>query len=674
MRMLLNTLSLGFSEKAHEAAFKNSYQASLPQYIFVGSIVLLAHTLGSVVPLYLRESRSKCEESDSVHSRGCFTWGVDDPRTLHFSLGLYLVAMSLLFAITTGLRLLRKAALRGTDLELTVVVFATTCFVILPFMSPWRVAALFGQDPFEVWVSSNLFSFYRNEVILGVATEVMVTAVNLFIPIRAKWLWFLNSLPTSSYFLAMLIVGSPMETNDIVQIGFMMFTLSVLAGSGAWRNERAAREKWLGQQQLQNKVAKQKKILSQLKAQIHAMKALMSTVCEVVFPAGKDLRVVGSNVRLEELLGPMQGQCLEEKMLDVGQVRERFQSVVAPLLSAPVRGPSSRSGEAGEAPSVVLVPPVTFRADSALNDPFGGACVGTDDFEAEILVADTGMWHGSGEDAWRYLVGLKALLRKNVLASAPPPAGAEASDQLTSPSASRAGSRLEVASSREVTTATPSVSGDTNSNQQHSRARHSADAGSGRSRSSRAPSWAPSLVTIDETGFQVTPLRTLRFGFLELLRTWHLAERGNMKQVAESVLEILEEQGDFSNINSHSSGQCWRCLSMLSPTSFQSDMCPICGATKQQQAQQQEQQHNNRLRTSASSSNALQGEFWCASLAEETPEPQQQGQILESTQPKEQQELLPAKNRSSEIILEPKQSPRDQQDSATTTRRIVVHL
>lgn len=125
----------------------------------------------------------------------------------------------------------------------------------------------------------------------------------------------------------------------------------------------------------------------------------MNAVCDVVFYAGHNLQVSQVNTLLDELLGPMKGRHLSDAMADNVQC-DRFRRVVSSLLDSEM--------SVSQRPTTVLVPPVKF----ARQNPVCPEADVYEGFEAEILVADTGMWHGSGsadDCSWRYLVGLKGL-------------------------------------------------------------------------------------------------------------------------------------------------------------------------------------------------------------------------------------------------------------------------
>ena len=62
----------------------------------------------------------------------------------------------------------------------------------------------------------------------------------------------------------------------------------------------------------QQQVMQEKQRVVELEGIVHAMQALMNTVCEVVFRAGESLRITDSNARLDALLGPTSGRILEE--------------------------------------------------------------------------------------------------------------------------------------------------------------------------------------------------------------------------------------------------------------------------------------------------------------------------------------------------------------------------
>lgn len=555
MHTLFQKLYPGFVNRDHEDAFRKQWQAVLPSHLLIGSILVFACEVTMILPTYVDEQ-----------GRHGFVCDLHDPRTLFFMKNVYYCLCAVILAVLAVLT--QRAAFRRLDLELAFVGLAPTVLCTMP-LSVWRSAKVCGKDPTAVWISKGEADFLEGEMLLVMIIETLIVASNFFVPTRACWLWALNVLPALSYVVAVVVIGSPISAKAAMSVVMVIIIASALTGIGAWRNERGAREKWVTQLQLQIKVAKQRRILSQLQAQIHAMKALMRTVCEVVFTAGSGLCVVGSNKRLDELLGPMQGRCLAEKMLDVGEVRERFQRVVDPLLMAPLR---SGMQEAGEAPSVVLVPPVSFRMD----DPQGEVCVGTasGDFEAEILVADTGMWHGKGEAAWRYLVGLKQM-KMNYLNSMDLSMN-EAADVPQSFSglvAMESPSGLRMPDVPQSFSRSPTVPSERPSHADgcQTRSRHAEvepGGGSGRSRShSKAPSsvqsWAPSLATIDEMAFNSTPMRTIRFGLLHLFRTWHLAEPDTFKSVAEQGLALLEEQGELSALVPFSGGQCRRCHSLL---------------------------------------------------------------------------------------------------------------
>ena len=54
---------------------------------------------------------------------------------------------------------------------------------------------------------------------------------------------------------------------------------------------------------------------NRMKAEIHALRALIGLRCDAVCYVGEDMRVVDSDPKLEELLGPMKNRCVEEKIV-----------------------------------------------------------------------------------------------------------------------------------------------------------------------------------------------------------------------------------------------------------------------------------------------------------------------------------------------------------------------
>lgn len=257
--------------------------------------------------------------------------------------------------------------------------------------------------------------------------------------------------------------------------------------------------------------------VSQLEAHVRAMEALMSVVCDVVFKAGDDLRVAGSNPRLDATLGPIQGQRLDEKLLNDSQVLERFHMVVNPLLAAPPR--SSADDVAQGAPNVVLVPPVSFHVPVDGGPPHA--------FDAEILVADTGFWHESSTEAWRFLVGLKGVVQR-----VPP---------------------LSVA---EIVRDIPILGGSSSS-----------------SSSSHGHSMLPHLNAglmpvpelsslLSDDGFSITQMITIASGLVKLMRSWKVGpEPGSSLEALREGLSLLGSRN--LQVEKFRDEQCLGCLSLF---------------------------------------------------------------------------------------------------------------
>eukprot|EP00746_Dinoflagellata_sp_MGD_P145994 gnl/MRDRNA2_/MRDRNA2_78540_c0_seq1.p1 gnl/MRDRNA2_/MRDRNA2_78540_c0~~gnl/MRDRNA2_/MRDRNA2_78540_c0_seq1.p1 ORF type:complete len:541 (-),score=64.83 gnl/MRDRNA2_/MRDRNA2_78540_c0_seq1:596-2161(-) len=301
-------------------------------------------------------------------------------QTKPIAVSLYLQMLRLFVILSSFLLLViwRRTQKDFLVVEMLSTIASVVMILTVNFSNYYRVAGFFGENPYSVWQRDH-FSDTQLHLVLAAIT----TGVHSFVPIRSCVSWLVPVCGISSFICSTAIGGTP-EQRPGRQV-VMLALVSFCSWYGSRRNEVWSRKQWGMLYQSRDTVNEQGKELSSLEDRIQGMTALMNVQCQAVFAAGAQLQVVGNNERLEELLGPMQGRELEDMLSNTGNSRERYKMIVAPLLDACNQEENAR---------VVLVPPVTFQT-------------ATDTFDAEVIVADTGSWHGSGQEKWRYLVGLK---------------------------------------------------------------------------------------------------------------------------------------------------------------------------------------------------------------------------------------------------------------------------
>jgi hypothetical protein len=272
---------------------------------------------------------------------------------------------------------------------------------------------ILGKIPQEVWHLEPNHCFTDSGIVL--VLDTVVTAICLFFPLHFYTLWPVVLGTPLLHLVAWTVLGSSHESPEVeISHSLALLILATFALLGKKRMEVQERMHFAQVHGLTAKVENLNDSVSQLETHNSAMRALMGTVCDVVFHADSDLRVVGECRSLDDLLGPMKGRKLQDRLLDKAQ-RERFNTVISPVKDVDVGLGSSNPSKA----VAVLVPTVKFLSPKDLRTGSLGLkqsehseqssakpCYG---FEAEILVADTGQLQHSAEDRWRYLVGLKGL-------------------------------------------------------------------------------------------------------------------------------------------------------------------------------------------------------------------------------------------------------------------------
>eukprot|EP00746_Dinoflagellata_sp_MGD_P155096 gnl/MRDRNA2_/MRDRNA2_85198_c0_seq1.p1 gnl/MRDRNA2_/MRDRNA2_85198_c0~~gnl/MRDRNA2_/MRDRNA2_85198_c0_seq1.p1 ORF type:complete len:633 (-),score=77.59 gnl/MRDRNA2_/MRDRNA2_85198_c0_seq1:85-1722(-) len=257
-------------------------------------------------------------------------------------------------------------------------------------VSPWYGAKLAGMDPFACWPALDPC---QHDTFVLLCLTLTISLVGTVFALRACFAFFVILLAVVTYIACCFFLGSPHERHDVQSV-MILSSFAGIAWKGKRNAERQERLHFFNNRHLFRGVSALQGDVKVLKTRISAMRALMDTICEVVFFADSNLRVVGQYPRLNDLLGSSSNCCFMEMLVNVPEVQNRFTSIVSPLLApTPVETSSENT------PAVVLVPPCTFQ------DRESGR-----KFDAEVLVVDTGNWaNDDGEGAWRYLVGLKNL-------------------------------------------------------------------------------------------------------------------------------------------------------------------------------------------------------------------------------------------------------------------------
>eukprot|EP00746_Dinoflagellata_sp_MGD_P151757 gnl/MRDRNA2_/MRDRNA2_83222_c0_seq1.p1 gnl/MRDRNA2_/MRDRNA2_83222_c0~~gnl/MRDRNA2_/MRDRNA2_83222_c0_seq1.p1 ORF type:complete len:481 (-),score=56.91 gnl/MRDRNA2_/MRDRNA2_83222_c0_seq1:402-1766(-) len=234
-------------------------------------------------------------------------------------------------------------------------------------------------------------------------------SASLFLPIRAKLMCVPNALILVNFGIAMFCFQAPLPISHRFEVFALLAVLMSFAWIGARRNENNERLLWQQlvksrmkyKNQKQHLIGKQQELI-ELQSHIDVMLAMMQTTCAAVAYAGENLCIVQHSKELDELLGEMQGHYLEDRIVDASS-KARFHLVTTPVLSQ-LHANGTEHDDVST--SFVLVPPIHFKTRGGHQSA---------DFEAEVLVADTGRWHGSGNTAWRYLIGLKNIQHKGDL-------------------------------------------------------------------------------------------------------------------------------------------------------------------------------------------------------------------------------------------------------------------
>lgn len=533
----VHKVDLRFPIAEDEASFKRHFHEHMLITIIAGTIAASLTNIIAFGPTYLAEVH---------HSSNVFLWAENDPRTLWMFLRLSSTVVCFLVLVFCILRK-RYAFFSSVDLELLWIMLLVLALALLPFLSPWHIAKMFGKEPNRVWARD----CYGSETSMLLAIDSIFTAMCLFLPLRTCVLWIPLMFGNCTVLVLVFILGSP-HPDDVWNSLFTLLALSVFAYVGAHMKEQTARAKWLAVQRADKSevlVQEQQEELSQLEAHLAAMRALMRLVCEFVFHAGESMRVVDHNVQLDELLGSMHGHTLEERMPAHGNIRERYRSVVAPLLDAPLREHGSiLDGR----PTVVLVPPVTFLTKA-------GAV------ELEILVSDTGMWHGSGQNAWRYLVGFRGVVSCQ---------GHQSGLQEFSDTVSRAqSSTTAITAEGEIDLAL--IEGSSQHSSRFSLQRSVKKVKSQAKFTSKTSS-SSSLVPIAEHDLIPTPMETISLGILELSETWHLGAQTSLQDIITQVIEYIDGNDALWSRKPLAGGQCQTCFSLLRNRQIDCDMCGAC--------------------------------------------------------------------------------------------------
>jgi hypothetical protein len=133
---------------------------------------------------------------------------------------------------------------------------------------------------------------------VALAVDAVMTAVCLFIPIRACRLWILQVVTLVAYSFAQFVIGSPFPDLALVNT-FVMFMLAGFSYYGAYRNEIVARSQWSLAQTL---TVKDRQLLDSC-AKSSGLENVIKFLCDIVITLTDDLRVASIEGTRSQMLG-----------------------------------------------------------------------------------------------------------------------------------------------------------------------------------------------------------------------------------------------------------------------------------------------------------------------------------------------------------------------------------
>jgi len=223
----------------------------------------------------------------------------------------------------------------------------------------------------------------------------IVCATGLF-PIRCFLLLPVYVLPAILYIVTTFSLGSQLGVENEILHSASLLCICVFLFYTRWQQEFQLRVLFASKQGAIGNILGSD---SQQRV-VESLEAMLGNLTDTTFHAGQSLQVVGHNARLDELLGPMHGLCLDER--------------TKPNHAAP-----ANSAESG------VVQKELLQSEASLNSPEDRHTVYISDvsfarepngmdksldkstsFIADVLVADTGITNVSADGCWRYIISL----------------------------------------------------------------------------------------------------------------------------------------------------------------------------------------------------------------------------------------------------------------------------
>lgn len=267
-----------FEYPEDETNFKQSLQTKVALAGFIMSITTILSLLAGstlVVGEVMRED-FPFRFSDVTRNVMCF-----------WLMGVFVLA-SMLLSVTAAT--LKGGMFQTWNWELIILFYVTVIAMSVPWVDPWRLAQLFGEDPTKVWAFDTRGYVTTEALIL----DSSVTFLCLFVPIRTCWCWLAPVFILLSYGVVTLLVGSQFPESAGTH-ACALVVLSYGALHGQFWNEVNNRHKFV----FKTQVRRQEELLLR---QYLGVSRILTRLCDCMVKLGPDFQIMEPSKQLAALL------------------------------------------------------------------------------------------------------------------------------------------------------------------------------------------------------------------------------------------------------------------------------------------------------------------------------------------------------------------------------------
>eukprot|EP00930_Biecheleria_cincta_P096772 TRINITY_DN8856_c0_g1_i1.p1 TRINITY_DN8856_c0_g1~~TRINITY_DN8856_c0_g1_i1.p1 ORF type:complete len:858 (+),score=96.68 TRINITY_DN8856_c0_g1_i1:59-2632(+) len=286
---------------------EHAFKADMHRNLAISCIVMVCAFLPGLWFVSLPEFLAEVGRSEAP-----FIWSVDDPRTLMYSVHIFINLAAFFIITTAGLTLTRGWFYEHFEFLMTSTFAAIAASI--PFANYWYAAFACGAHPDSVWIRDAR----DGEMTVLICTIAVATACCNFLPIRVCCMWLIPASGFSSFALSSIVLGSPYPRNQYVNICFLGI-LDAFACLGTFRSETLARNRWSASL----RIIEQQKELHESETLARAMHQMAESLVDAVVCLGPRYKITAWESKLTSSFGDMEGQKYIELLRD--DCRSQFQ-------------------------------------------------------------------------------------------------------------------------------------------------------------------------------------------------------------------------------------------------------------------------------------------------------------------------------------------------------------